>query len=522
MRQKSSEKQGILIPLMDRNKQKIKENLPEKTDLSERKHAASQLPRIARNGLNIRVRLQLEEKKLSGHTEGISPEGLLLISDTALSVGTPLAIQCSFGEVGYLNISGQVVLCQTNDNGNHSVDIKFSALRDWEQKILDSAIQELKQSLAAQEKSLLTILVSEDAMALEAAKFYVQTKRTSVERPTIVRKSCVHASKIIGWGSYLPPNQITNEDINTMLNVKGSQTRFGDVIGTLTGIRSRHYAGSQSCPSDLAVEASLVALNNAEIDPKDVEVIISCGVTREVEEPATACIIQEKLGAHQAYVFDLANACNGFVSALDVLDAFIASGRCKIGLVACGEMGSLYVNWRPESKEDLRLSSMGYTLGDGGGAAVLSRVQEGEERGIKARWFLSDSSYWRVAVIPLMNHSKRLFRSNGAEIERAALEYVPIGVEETMKLLEWDFEDIDMIIPHQVSSQIIENLFYKKLGVPLGKVFWSFPNHGNVGAASMPIALCEAQNEGRLKPGDKVLLVGGSGGFGVGIMGLVV
>jgi 3-oxoacyl-[acyl-carrier-protein] synthase III len=130
--------------------------------------------------------------------------------------------------------------------------------------------------------------------------------------------------------------------------------------------------------------------------------------------------------------------------------------------VACGELGSLYVNWRPESKEDLRLSSMGYTLGDGGGAAVLSRVQEGEERGIKARWFLSDSSYWRVAVIPLMNHSKRLFRSNGAEIERAALEYVPIGVEETMKLLEWDFEDIDMIIPHQVSSQIIENLFYKK------------------------------------------------------------
>ena len=109
-----------------------------------------------------------------------------------------------------------------------------------------------------------------------------------------------------------------------------------------------------------------------------------------------------------------------------------------------------------------------------------------------------------------------------AEIERAALQYVPVGVEETMKMLEWDVDDIDLIIPHQVSSHIIENLFYKRLGMPTEKVFWSFPMHGNVGAASMPVALCKALDEGRLKYGDKILLVGGSGGFGVGVMGLVL
>jgi len=121
-----------------------------------------------------------------------------------------------------------------------------------------------------------------------------------------------------------------------------------------------------------------------------------------------------------------------------------------------------------------------------------------------------------------MNSSKRLFMSNGVEIERAALEYVPTGVEETMRMLEWDVDDIDLIIPHQVASHIIENLFYKTLHMPPEKVYWSFPRHGNIGAASIPVALCEALNEGRAKIGDKVLLVGGSGGFGVGVIGLVL
>lgn len=487
-----------------------------------RLHDLPQSRCLERGSLKIPVRLQIEGKEVVGYTQNISPGGLQVISTIALNAGTPLAVQCSFSEVGYLHVSGQVVYCRAEGDNNHTIGIKFSALRDWEQKILSSAIQDLKQRPARQHKSLLTMLVSEDTLALEVADFYIQTQRPLTERPGIVRHSCVHSSKIIGWGSDLPPTEITNHDINLMINRNGNKTRYGDVVGTLTGIKSRRYAGSRINPSDLAVQASLQALKSAGIDPKDLEVIISCGISRDVEEPSTSAIIQERLGAHNAYVFDLANACNGFISAIDVLDSFIASGRCEIGLVTVGEVISQYINWDPESKEDLRLSSMGYTLGDGGGAAVLSRVKDGEQRGIKARWFLSDSSYWRVAVVPLINHSKRLFRSNGAEIERAALQYVPVGVEETMKMLEWDVDDIDLIIPHQVSSHIIENLFYKRLGMPTEKIFWSFPIHGNVGAASMPVALCKALDEGRLKYGDKVLLVGGSGGFGVGVMGLVL
>jgi len=183
MRQKSSEQQGILIPLTDRNKQKMKENLPQKTGLSGQKHVAPQILPNARNSLNLRVRLQLGEKELSGHTEGISPEGLRLISDTDLSVGTPLALQCSFGEICYLHLSGQVVSCQSAGNTKseaYVIEIKFSALREWEHKILCSGIQELIENASAQEKSFLTLRVSKDTLALEAASLSTSAPEMAV------------------------------------------------------------------------------------------------------------------------------------------------------------------------------------------------------------------------------------------------------------------------------------------------------------------------------------------------------
>lgn len=475
--------------------------------------------------LRIPISLQLQNKTFSGYSYDFSPAGLGIILQTALEAGTPLALQCTFGEVCYLNLSAQVVFCQPANGASENfflLGIKFSAIRDWEEKILGSAIQELKHGGVQLEKSLLTVHVTEDTIALDAAEWYLQTKDTLAESPRTIRRSWIHASKIIGWGSYLPPNEITNHDISTMLKVNGVKTNFGDVVGSLTGIKSRRYASSRIYPSDLAVEASIIALRNAGIDPKDLEVIISCGIARDTEEPATSYIIQEKLGAHNAYCFDISNACNGFLSAIDILDSFIASGRCEIGLVAVGEVLSQYVTWDAKSKKDLKLSSMGYTLGDGGGAAVLQRVQEGDERGIRARWFLSDGTYWKVAVVPLIDASKRLFKSNAAGIERIASKYLPLGIEEVLKELQWTIDDIRLVIPHQVGIHVVRQILYKRFGIPAEKVSWPFPKYGNVGAASMPIAVCEALQEGRIGHGDKVLFVGGSGGFGAAIMGVTI
>jgi 3-oxoacyl-(acyl-carrier-protein) synthase III len=489
--------------------------------------ARSSQPReYPRHSLAIQILLQLRDhQEVVGTTQDFSSGGFRATLNRPLEVGTPLSLTCSFADVAYLTLAGQVVFCAPapdSSDSSYSASVKFTAIRDWEHQILQSALQALKEDTASTAKSLMTLQIVEDILAIEAAEWYTRVPEPFEDRPSSIRQSCLHASKITGWGAYLPPHTVTNHDVNKLLRLKGKKTRFGDVVGALSGIRSRRYAASRCYPSDLAVEASRTALQNAGVDPKDVEVIISCGVSRDVEEPATACIIQQKLGAHKAYVFDLANACNGFISAMDVLDSFIASGRCEVGLVVVGEVISQFVTWDPKSKKELHMSAMSYTLGDGGGAVVMQRAKPNERQGIHARWFLSDSSYWRIAVVPLMDAEKRRFKSNAAEIEQAALRYVPTGVRTVMQMLKWDYNDLDLIIPHQVSAPIIENLFFKILHVPKEKVYWSFPNHGNVGAASMPIAMHEARKEGRLQSGDKVLLVGGSGGFGAGVIGLII
>ncbi len=499
----------------------------EKAASPEQRRLASQIRRYEREAFKIPVRLKIQEKEVSGYTHDISPEGLLVFSDTSLNRGTPLALNFTFGEnVCHLNISGQVLFCRSVQKENQpqqAIGIKFSAIRDFEQKILTSAVQELKQNGTTQEKSLLTILISKDTLAEEVADFSIRIPRTLEERPSIIRKSCIHASKIIGWGSYLPPKEITNKDISSMVKANGYKN-VGEVVEALTGIKSRRYAGSEVYPSDLAAMSAKNALKNAGMDPKDIDVIIFCGVSRDLDEPATANIVQEKIGAKNAYGFDISNACNGFISGLDVADSLIVSGRCENVLVTVGETISHYIDWEPRSKKELGLNLMSYTLGDGGGTAVVSSVMDGDEQGIRARWFFSDASYWRLAIIPATApHGKQFkFKSNGLGIERVALKYVPTGVEEVMKMLHWNINDITAVIPHQVGSHIIRKLFCERLRMPSQKVVWTFPLHGNVGAASMPIALCEGLQEERFKQGDKILLVGGSGGFGVGIMGLVL
>jgi 3-oxoacyl-(acyl-carrier-protein) synthase III len=501
----------------------------QKAALTEQRRLVSQIRRYEREAFKIPVRLKLESDELPGYTHDISPEGILVFTGTALRSGMPMNLRFSFGkDLCSLNVSGQVVFCRLVEKDgavSNAIGIKFSGIREFEKKILTSAVQELRQSPDVFQKSLLSILVSPDTLVREIAGFSIKIPRSLEVKPAFTRLSSVHASDITGWGAYLPEKKVTTDDINAMFDAKGYK-KVGDVVKHLTGIKSRQYVASlDQLPSDMAVKAGSSAIKNAGIDPKDLDIIIFCGVSRDVEEPATANIVREKMGAKNAYVFDLANACNGFISAIDVVDSFIASNRCEIGLVVAGENMSQYVTWEPLSKKDLKLSAMSYTFGDGGGAAVVCRARNAERPGIRANWFLADTSYWNVAVIPLINvinGNKRLFKSIGSEIEKAALKHVPIGVEETMQALNWEIDDIDLVIPHQVSSHIITNLFYKRLGMPSEKIFWSFPRHGNVGAASMPVAVCEAFKEGRLKDGDKVLFVGGSGGFGVGIMGLVI
>lgn len=486
---------------------------------------AVDLRRATRTAIRIPIALSWDGQSFDLHLDNFSAGGLRISSPVALASKTPLVARWRLKEDGCHDIAVKVIYCTRDEEapqGRHTIGLGFVGQRGWEIKKLAWFAEQLESDPDLRLSSTIELAPAPTALALGQKKFYSRIKLPAFSELGTLRTGTTHAAKIAGWGSFVPPNTISNDDVNTILKVKGASTEFAGIVGRLTGIRNRRYAGSAMLPSDLAAEASRRALDQAGIDPKDLDIIISGGVARDVEEPATAYIIQEKLGADRAYCFDLVNACNGFISALDVVDAFIATGRCRNGLVAVGDILSQYITWDTLSPNDLHMSSMGYTFGDAGGAAVLTRRAEHDRQGIHGSWFLSDGSYWKVAVIPLIDQKARFFKSNAANIEKAALEHVPGGVEEVMKFLNWTMDDVKLVIPHQVSFQIIEDLFYKRLGMPPEKIFWSFPEHGNVGAASMPVALCYAMQAGRVSPGDKILLVGGSGGFGAGVLGLTL
>lgn len=487
----------------------------------------SELRRFKRETLKLPVRLQMQDREISGYTQEFSPGGLRLVIDSSLKPGTSLALQCSFGGVCYLNISGQVIYCLPLDNelaGSFSVGVKFSAIRQWEETILTSTITELRQNVPTQGKSLLTICVSKDALAAEAASIAIHSPRSLEDWISPPRRSCIHASKIIGWGSYLPEKEITNQEISSRATASNYKN-VGEVVETLTGIKSRRYATHEQYPSDLAEKAAREALKNAGVDPQDLEVIIFFGISRDFHEPATANVVQEKLGATNAYVYDLANACNGFITAVDTLDSMIAAGRCENGLVVTGELISPYIDWQPKTKRDFKLSIFGYTIGDSGGAAVLTRVQPGENRGIRARWFHSAGSQWRLALAGELegaNENNKYFRSQGRELEETSIKIMPAGFQEITQMLGWSISDIDLVIPHQIPTSILENMYHKAVGIPLEKLFWTFPHYGNLATASMPVAACEAMKSGKVRPGDKVLLAGAAAGFSAGYIGLVL
>lgn len=477
-------------------------------------------PRVSeRQRLTIPVDLGTSE---SASTTDISTNGLGIRAQSPVPLSVPMGIECEVSPGRLIQMAADVVYCIGTKHGQHQIGLKLTPLRDWERGALQASLKAFHEEPSSWEKARIRLRPASELLSLASAPL-TRRPTTGTWLPPQARTSALYASIAIGWGAYLPPQTITNQDVNRWLRMAGQATRFGDVVGMRTGIQTRRYADAQTFPSDLALAAARRALAQAQVQPEQLDTIIFCGVDRDVDEPATACILQDKLGARNAYAFDLTNACNGFLSGLDQLDANISSGRSSLGLVAVGETISQHVTWEARSKQDLKHSAMSYTLGDGGGAVVLRRSASGEQPSIQGSCYFTDGTYWPVAVVPAVNHHERerLFKSNAAEIERAAVEYIPQAVRAVLAQVQWTLDDVDWFIPHQVGKHVIQTLFFEHLRVPTHKLIYTFPHHGNVGAASMPIALCEAQTDGRIRHGDRLVFVGGSGGFGVAIVALI-
>ena len=333
------------------------------------------------------------------------------------------------------------------------------------------------------------------------------------------------ASRIAGSGHYVPETVVTTADVDRRLALE--RNGVGRLVESLTGVRERRHAAPGTNASDMAVPAARQALERAGRRPEDLDLLIFAACSRDLGEPATANIVQTKLGARNAHVLDIANACNSFLNALDVADAQIATGRARCALVCTGELLSTVINWNLRDKADLGTGFAALTLGDGGGAWVLEPARD-DGRGLLERVFYSDGRHWELCLVraggsmsPRHHEPDTYFMSDPAPLNALAIEHLPRVFNEVLAKTGWTLDDVDLVAPHQVSIGITSELC-RILNFPPERVSTTVDRYGNCAAASVPIAFGEALDAGRIGPGSRVMLVGGAAGFSAAAITLVV
>ena len=304
-------------------------------------------------------------------------------------------------------------------------------------------------------------------------------------------------ARITGTGSYLPPKIVTNFDLEKTLNTSD------DWITARTGIKERRIVTDENT-CDLALEASLNALSMAELNPENIDLIILATTTPDKIFPATATILQERLGA-SCPAFDLQAVCAGFVFALTTAQQYIENGSAKNILVVGSETMSKIVDWSDRSTAIL--------FADGAGAVVLSADNT---TGIKHSKLLSDGSF--LSSLHVNNNGideRGTIQMEGNEVFKIAVHRLSNLAEETLKDCSMTSEDLTWMVPHQANIRIIKAVA-KKIKLPMDKVIQTLDKHGNTSAASIPLALDEGVRDGRIKKGDTLLFEGIGGGFSWG------
>ncbi len=313
-------------------------------------------------------------------------------------------------------------------------------------------------------------------------------------------------SAITGWGKYVPEKTLTNADLERMVETSD------EWITTRTGIKERHIAAAGESASSFSIAAAREAMERAGIEGKDLGLIIVATVSQDYKFPATANIVQHALGA-QCGAFDMQAACTGFIYALSVAHQFIQTGSIKHALVIGVELLSRVVDYNDRSTCIL--------FGDGAGAVVLSASDE--PGGVLGFTLGSDGAKPELLYVPAggskeplteegIRAGRQWVKMQGSEVFKFATRIMGTAMEEALAHAGMTADDMDLFIPHQANLRIIEAAS-KRLGLPSEKVFVNIERYGNTSAAAVPIALCEAIEQGRVRPGQHVGMVA----FGAGL-----
>ncbi|MBU1691759.1 MAG: ketoacyl-ACP synthase III [Gammaproteobacteria bacterium] len=308
-------------------------------------------------------------------------------------------------------------------------------------------------------------------------------------------------SRIIGTGGYLPEKILTNHDLAQMVDTSD------EWVFSRTGIRERHIVAENQTTSDLAFQAAQRAIEMAGVDPQSIDLIIVATTTPDVVFPSTACILQNKLGIRSGGpAFDIQAVCSGFVYALATADQFIRGGQSKCALVVGAETFSRIMDWTDRNTCVL--------FGDGAGAVVL---KASEEPGIISTHLHADGRYGHLLAVPACLSGGKAEGNPFVEMDGTGVFKFAVGVldsivEETLAANGMQKSDITWLVPHQANIRIIQATA-KKLGMSMDNVVVTVDKHGNTSAASIPLALDVAVRDGRIKPGDTILMEGVGGGF---------
>lgn len=303
-------------------------------------------------------------------------------------------------------------------------------------------------------------------------------------------------------GAYLPARVMTNDEISKIVDTSD------EWIVQRTGIRQRHIAAEGEHTSDLAVQAGRRALENAGLTPDDIDLIVVATTTPDMTFPATATIVQQKLGMHHGAAFDIQAVCSGFVFAVATADSYLKNGLARRALVIGAETFSRILDWTDRTTCVL--------FGDGAGAVVMELGKDHEkERGILATSLRSDGHHWnKLYVDGGVSSTKTVghVRMEGREVFKHAVGMISDVVNNVFAATGYSVEDLDWFVPHQANRRILD-ASAAKLGIPPEKIVVTVDRHANTSAASVPLALHTAVSDGRIQRGQLVMIEAMGGGF---------
>lgn len=316
-------------------------------------------------------------------------------------------------------------------------------------------------------------------------------------------------TRIAGTGSYLPPGLITNQDLEKLVDTNDQW------ITERTGIRQRHKAGDGVVTSDLAFEATQLALADAHMTAEQIDLIIFATITGDQPTPSSACMLQTKLGLNAIPAFDISAACSGFIYGISIGDQFIRSGMYKNILVVGAEIITRFVNY--QDRETCIL------FGDGAGAFILSRAQANDKNIIFSSHLRAEGSLGDLFILPAggskipfrqeaIDTGDHWFRMKGREIFKNAVRTMSAVCAQALEFNQIDSSQVDWLVPHQANNRILEAVA-DHFKFPKEKVVSIVHDMGNTSAATVPVAFDTAVRDGRIKRGQTILLTA----FGAGL-----